>query len=128
MKYPMIEKLGLITSLQTIEMQTQIFERHEIVLANDLKKVLENAQRVYGRVDGDFGWHENKEFAVWQGERSFEKTHTALLLCIEPIKKGVTKDEIRACLDRSQDLILDFSRKYECIDILKRIEKEGIVD
>lgn len=106
MKYPMIEKLGLKPIMYTAVVYS------ETVDADDLERVLEKAQLVNCEI--------NKEF--WTRAKNPNATHTALLFCIEPIKKGVTKSEIRSMIAE------DPEDDCRMITLLKRIEKEGIVD
>jgi hypothetical protein len=55
-------------------------------------------------------------------------THTALLICIEPLKKGVTKAEAVEAI-RGAIKYLDDGNSYEPLKALAdRIEKEGLRD
>lgn len=96
--FKLIEKLGLYVINVFIDGEAQASGRAPVVRASDLEKLLSDATKVKGyKEDGDwvFGELDLQEY----------DTHTALLIAIEPIERGVTKaeikDAIRCCVNDS---------------------------
>lgn len=57
-------------------------------------QVFDKAQIVYGRIDGDFGWFDHKEDVA-----RIEKTHRALLISVEPLKKESADDLLKEIVE-----------------------------
>lgn len=111
MKYPMIEKLGLSP---VIECKKHVY----CVDASDLEQLLASAQTVY------------KNAYRVSSSKSPHDTHTAKLLCIEPIKHGVTKMEIVGLLKDIVPIIMNEKTLNALVyqDLADRIEAEGIIN
>jgi hypothetical protein len=87
--------------------------KHKTIAAklnSRIEKWLEGSVEVFGEGEKDF---------EWSTEKGRNSTHVGLLVGIEPISKGVTKDEIIAAL-RSAEM-------RSASDLVSRIEREGIV-
>lgn len=111
MKYPMISKLGLF-----IDEAGMLNKDYKVIGADDLEKVLEQAQVLYGYPNSSTLMQSNvKVNGEWPDKK-------AKIIMIEKIKKGVTKSEIRSMIAE------DPEDDCRMITLLKRIEKEGIVD
>ena len=115
MKYPLIEKLGLKWHNTFIEKSYGVTVPN-CVLTKDLEALLEKAQTVWGYV-GEHGnsWTSHKPGTFIQENN----THTALLIGIEPLKRGVTKAEILAILR---------GEATGYTTLANRIESEGICE
>lgn len=115
MKYPHIEKLGL-----PIKEARQFTDSALVVYCSDLESLLASAQMVYGHQDkNNSQWY----YASYKSHSDDVLTHTALLIAVEEIRKGVTKKELLdalSCLAEGS-VARDWAHVIKC-----RIEKEGI--
>jgi hypothetical protein len=109
MKYPNVEKLGI--TIETAEETARMSRGTDVVYAGSLEALLESAQVVYGS--------EECEVFYWNRAKNNDDTHSAKLLCIQPIVKGVTKAEIREVLEARNK-----NGNYDLL--LQRILAEGI--
>ncbi|XGC82024.1 hypothetical protein ACES2L_05940 [Bdellovibrio bacteriovorus] len=111
-KFPLIEAMGLV-----IEVQPKI-ERAgpytaivnvDYVLASDLEKALEGAVQVkiqhFNELDRPKGW------MGCENPTGDKMTHTARLVCIQPIKKEPVKVEFYSCDITSEKFIELAKRK-----------------
>lgn len=105
MKFKNIEALGL--EVYTSEVPVYA------IAAQELEKLLESAPTVYGDGTG-VDWYANDK----------HETHSAKLLCIQPIVKGVTKAEVSKALNEQYLNVIEASEKY--YELLRKIEAEGI--
>lgn len=120
MKYPWIEKLNLkLHEILSNELHTDNRFSSYYVRASDLETLLESAQTVYGQmhseINGSFTTEKMPEKQSW----GLKHTHSAKLICIEKIKKGVTKAQIVRALR---------GEVFGCEALANRIESEGIID
>jgi hypothetical protein len=110
MKFKNIEALGL-TAFPAGLLPPK--DNSSLVLAIELEKLLESAQVVYGCQDGD---DVTLSFGATKDSRD---THSAKLLCIQKLVKGVSKSEIREVLEARNK-----NGNYDLL--LQRILTEGI--
>lgn len=107
MKYPMIEKLGLkLWQNCTWEGSDGKGWLDTCIHATDLESLLASAQRVYGCLRD-----------TWSELEDRHCDHTALLIAVEEIRKGVTKAEV-----------LEFIESVGYSKLAERIKTEGIRD
>lgn len=112
-QWPIISKLGLNIFKSKLDVDNSTWH---VVAANDLESLLASAQRVYGWGKGA-DWHPHQ--TSYNKELS-DKTHTALLVGVEEIRKGVTREQILGHLREAGPA---------CREALaERIEAEGIID
>lgn len=114
MKFKNIEALGLAV-WHDCEWEDDAGEKGftaPMVDAWQLEKLLESAQVVYGQTLKDHGMR-------WEAGQVSTDTHSAKLLCTQPIVKGVTKAEIVEVLEARNK-----NGNYDLL--LQRILAEGI--
>jgi hypothetical protein len=90
MKYPLIEAMGL----EYFELY-YLSKKRFVVMADDLEKALQAAPVVYS------GKKENPTDQEWDDIKMFNSTHTARVVCIQPIKK---KTQAEAAMDLLEEL------------------------
>jgi hypothetical protein len=87
-EYPLIESMGL-------QIQKCIDQEADFVWACDLEKALQGAPVVYS------GKKENPTDQEWDDVKMSNSTHTARVVCIQPIKK---KTQAEAAIDLLEEL------------------------
>jgi hypothetical protein len=115
--YPLIQKLGLKTFSPNYISR---LDDDYLLSASDLEDILKTAQRVYGYI-GEHGnsWSDSEPGTYIQEKLS----HTALLIAVEPIVKGVRKSEIIELLEERVD---KGDSAFE--NMIERIKNEGIIN
>jgi hypothetical protein len=102
MKYPLIEAMGLQITYLKYPCETNI------VTADDLEKALQGAPVVYSKKK------ENPTDQEWDDMKMSNSTHTARVVCIQPLKKQ-TKAEAALELVRK---IADPNPAFIVIDLI----------
>ena len=85
-------------------------------LAGDAKVMLAHAPK---HLDGRAVW-------ISKPYEDADSTHTCLALDFQPIKRGVTKDEVVKFITALKEYTIRYTNE-EVDELLKRIESEGIV-
>ena len=99
MKYPLIKKLGLYI----LDKESAI-SVVDVIHAEDLEVLLENATVVYGNINRVGSTFKNKNEIKFFHNREHDDTHKALLIAIEPIeqkKVTISRDALEAALKKT---------------------------
>lgn len=100
MKYPLIEKLGLYV----LDKQSAIGVV-DVIHAEDLEVLLENATVVYGNINRVGSTFKNKNEIKFFHNREHDDTHKALLIAIEPLeqkKVTITRDDLKEAIKKTK--------------------------
>jgi hypothetical protein len=118
-KFPLIESLGLKTTNPAYWPPEVNMNRHDLIFAEDLERVLERAPVVYVfKKDSKWVWMPTADgFTI--------RTHTARLLCVEPIKKESAEDLLREILDAVEEQGQSWPYPEKYIERAKKVLEKG---